>query len=167
MNAIRIRFVTAGDPLSRLIRFQAGVSMPFTPSHTEALSQDGKSYIGAHYDGGVMARPVGYDAAGLMTLPDGTKSERIVDLPCTPEQEAAFYAFVQSKVGEPYDWKSIFGFVAPDLHTHLLDHIICSAFMAAALRSAKIFPWPMTVPFHHITPRDLLLILSTHVEIPH
>lgn len=49
MGTIRIRFVTAGDPLSRLIRFQAGVSMPFTPSHTEALSQDGKFYIGAHF----------------------------------------------------------------------------------------------------------------------
>lgn len=167
MPAIRIRFVTADDMVSKLIRLQAGVSMPFTPSHTEALSQDGQFYIGAHYEGGVKARPVGYDAASLMTLPDGSKSERIVTLPCTAEQEAAFYAFVHSKIDEPYDWKSIFGFVAPDLHTHLLDHIICSAFMGDGCRTAKIFPWPMTVPFHHITPRDLLLILSTHVEIPH
>lgn len=164
---IRIRFVTTGDMESSLIRMQAGVSMPFTPSHTEALSQDGKSYVGAHLNGGVLARPVGYDTASLMTLPDGSKSERIVALPCSPEQEAAFYSFVHSKVGEPYDWVSIFGFTAPDLHTHLLDHIICSAFMCGGCRVAKIFPWPMTAPFHHITPRDLFLILSTHVEIPH
>lgn len=164
---IRIRFVTGNDFASKLIRMQAGVSMPFTPSHTEALSQDGKFYIGAHIDGGVMARPVGYDATQLMMLPDGSKSERIVSLPCTAEQEIAFYAFVNSKIGEPYDWKSILGFAAPDLHMHLLDHIICSAFMSDGCRVARVFPWPMTVPFHHITPRDLMLILSTHVEIPH
>jgi len=166
---IDIRLVTSDDQLSKLIRMQAGVSMPFTPSHAECRSQDGKFYIGAHFDGGVAARPVGYDAASLMTLPDGSKSERIVSLPCTPEQEAAFYAFVHSKIGEPYDWKSILGFAAPDLHMHLLDHIICSAFMGAGLRTkgCEIFPWPMTVPFHHVTPRDLFLILSTHVEIPH
>jgi hypothetical protein len=41
--------------------------------------------------------------------------------------------------------------------------------MVAALRSkgCEFFKWPLTVPFHHISPRDLLLILSTHVEIPH
>lgn len=164
---IRIRFVTADDMASGLIRLQAGVSMPFTPSHTEALSQDGKFYIGAHLRGGVLARPVGYDADTLMTLPDGSKSERIVSLPCTPEQEAAFYSFVHDKIGAPYDWVSILGFAAPDLHTHLLDHIICSAFMGEGCRSGRVFPWPMTVPLHHVTPRDLMLILSTHVEIPH
>jgi hypothetical protein len=166
---IRIRFVTSNDPLSALIRAQAGVSMPFTPSHAEALSQDGKTYIGAHYNGGVLARPVGYDADSLMTLPDGNKSERIVALPCTPEQEAAFYYTMTTKLGEAYDWKAIFGFTAPDLHTHLTDHIICSALVTAALRSqgCDYFKWPTTVPFHHITPRDLMMILSTHVEIPH
>jgi len=166
---IRIRFVTGNDFASKLIRMQAGVSMPFTPSHAEALTPDGKFYIGAHFDGGVLARPVGYDAGELLTLPDGSLSERIVPLPCTPEQEAAFYAFLQAKIGEPYDWQSIFGFVAPDLHTHLLDHIICSALMTDGLRAPKceIFRWPLTVPFHHVTPRDLMLILSSHVRIDH
>jgi hypothetical protein len=163
---IRIRLVTGNDITSHLIRLQAGVSMPFTPSHAEALSQDGQFYIGAHVDGGVMARPVGYDAASLMTLPDGSKSERIVALPCSAEQEEDFYTIVHSKIGEAYDWKAIVGFVDPG-HQHEFDHVICSAFMAAALRAANYFPWPMTVPFHHISPRDLLLILSTHVEIPH
>lgn len=141
--------------------------MPFTPSHVEAVSQDGLFYVGAHYDGGVAARPVGYDADKLMTLPDGSKSERVVSIECTPEQEDAFCHFVDSKIGEPYDWKSIFGFMAPDLHAHLLDHAICSALMFEALRACGFFLWPATVPFHHISPRDLLLILSTHIEIPH
>jgi len=163
---IRLRFVTSTDLSSRLIRYQGGVSMPFTPSHAECVSQDGKSYIGAHLDGGVMARPLDYDAGSLMTLPDGSKSERIVELPCSDAEEAAFYAFVHSKIGEPYDWKAILGFVDPG-HQHDLDHIICSAFMSAALRASGYFQWPMTVPYHHISPRDLMLILSTHVEIPH
>lgn len=166
---IRLRFVTCDDIVSRLIRTQAGVSMPFTPSHVEALMPDGQSYVGAHVDGGIKARPVGYDADKLMTLPDGSKSERIVSLPCTAADEAAFYAFVQSKIGAPYDWRSIVSFAMPDINLHDFAHIICSAFMVAALRAkgCDYFPWPLTVPFHHISPRDLLLILSSHVEIPH
>lgn len=166
---ITLRFVTADDAVSRLIRLQGGVSMPFTPSHVEALSEDRKSFIGAHLKGGVRARPVGYDTDALMTLPDGSKSERLVALPCTSAQEAAFHAFVQSKLGEPYDWKAIIGFGAPDLHAHMLYRVICSAFMTAALRSpgCEYFPWPLTVPFHHISPRDLFLILSSRVQIDH
>jgi hypothetical protein len=166
---IKIRFVTSDDRLSRLIRMQAGISMPFTPSHAECVSQDGKFYIGEHYGTGMQARPVGYDSASLMTLPDGTKSERIVALPCTPEQEAAFYKFVTDKIGEPYDWKSIVSFAAPDVNLHDFGHLICSAIMTAALRTkgCEWFPMPLTVPFHHISPRDLLLVLSSHVEIPH
>lgn len=164
---IRIRFVTSTDMVSRLIRLEAGVSMPYTPSHAEALSQDGRFYIGAHFEGGILRRPVGYDAASLMTLPDGSKSERIVSLPCTPEQEAAFYAFVEKHVGESYDWKAILGFVAPDFHMHDFGHIFCSAFMTDGLRTCEWFRWPLTKPFHRISPDLLFAILSTHVEIPH
>jgi hypothetical protein len=164
---IRIRFVTCNDPLSALIRTQAGICVPFTPSHAECLSQDGKSYIGQHFDGGMQARPVGYDAGQLMRLPDGTLSERVVELPGTPLQETAFYNFVTSKIGQPYDWKSIISFVAPDINLHAVNHLICSAMMTAALRAANYFPMPLTVPFHHISPRDLMLMLSSHVQIDH
>lgn len=164
---IRIRFVTCDDPISAAIRLQAGICMPFTPSHTEALTPDGKSYIGAHAQGGVAAKPVGYDADQLMTLPSGKKSKAIVSLPSTDEQEAAFYAFLQSKIGEPYDWGAILDFADPDLNLHAPDHIICSALQSYALRKAEWFQWPLTVPFHHISPRDLFLSLSTHVKIDH
>lgn len=166
---IRLRFVTGTAFSSRLIRMQAGVSMPFTPSHVEALSQDGLTYIGAHIEDGIRARPLDYDASSLMTLPDGSKSERIVALPCTLAQETAFYAFVTSKIGMPYDWKAIFGFEMPDFHLHDFGHAICSAFIPGGLRAegCEYFPWPMTKPFHHISPDLLFAILSTHVEIPH
>ena len=166
-GTITIRFVTGSDVFSRLIALQARVSMPFSPTHTEALTLDGKFYIGAHLQGGVMARPVGYDADQLITLPDGKKSECLVKLPCSAEQEKLFYDFVQSKVGTPYDWKAILGFVEPDTHEHEFGHLICSAFMTASLRGCGRFPHWLTVPFHRISPRDLFLVLSTHVEIDH
>ncbi len=166
---IHLRFVTCDDMLSRLIRTQAGIAMPFTPSHVEALMPDGRDYVGAHYDGGIQARPVGYDAAQVLTLPDGRKADIIVSLPCSDAQEAAFYAFVTSKIDKPYDWKAIMSFVAPDVNLHVMDHLICSAFMTAALRApeCEYFAMPLTVPWHHISPRDLLLMLSSHVQIDH
>jgi hypothetical protein len=159
--------MAGNDFESRLIRMQAGVSVPFTPSHTEALTQDGKSYIGARLDGGVQQKPVGYDDGQIEALAEGGWCDRLIEVPSTPQQELDFYTFVNSKIGEPYDWKAILGFEAPDFHTHLLDHVICSAFMTSGLRAAKIFPWPLTVPFHHISPRDLMLMLSSIVEVPH
>jgi len=187
---IRLRFVTGNDPESALIRWQNGTRMPFSPSHVEALSQDGKFYIGQHMQGGMLARPVGYDDDTLMTLPnstspllftapDGTKkSSMVIGLPCTMEQEAAFYDYVHDKIGMPYDWISILGFVLTEVHLHEVGSLICSAIMTAALRSSPpasqrsntfspYFPWPLTVPFHKISPAELLDTLSTHVEIPH
>jgi len=163
MGVIRIRFVTEDDMLSRLIRTQAGICMPFTPSHAEALSQDGKFYIGQHMDGGMKARPVGYndrqadDAAGR-----AKRAAWWCGLPCTDAQEVAFYGYVTGKIGQPYDWKSIISFAAPDVNLHDFNHLICSAIMTAALRTkgCEYFPMPLTVPFHHISPRDLLLMLS-------
>lgn len=157
---ITLRFVTAKDRLSALIRTQAGICMPFTPSHVEALSQDGKSYIGEHYGTGMESRPVGYDAKNML-------HEKLVELPASDAEETAFYKFVTDKIGEPYDVKSIISFAAPDLNLHEVGHLICSAIMTAALRACGYFPMPLTVPFHHISPRDLFLILSSHVQIDH
>jgi hypothetical protein len=159
---IRLRFVTCNDLISEGIRLQAGICMPFTPSHVECVSQDGQSYIGQHFNGGMQARPVGYDVSILM-------AEKFVDLPCTPEQEQAFYAHVTGRIGAPYDWESIVSFIDPAWNLHAKMHLICSAEMAWGLRTepCPYFPMPLTVPFHHISPRDLFLILSSHVQIDH
>lgn len=158
---ITLRFVTADDPLSKLIRMQAGISMPFTPSHVEALSRDGKSYVGQHFDGGMQARPIGYDATEK-----GVK-EKLVDLPCEQSKFEVFHTFCESMLGQSYDWKSIFSWIAPDFNLHIPETAICSAIMTAALRHCGYFPMPLTVPFHHISPRDLFLILSSNVQIDH
>jgi hypothetical protein len=41
--------------------------------------------------------------------------------------------------------------------------------MVLALRAkgCEYFPMPLVVPAHHISPRDLFLILSSHVQIDH
>jgi hypothetical protein len=166
---IRLRFVTLHDAISAAIRLQAGICVPFTPSHVECVSLDGKSWIGQHMDGGMKARSAGYDKATLIKLPDGTMSQKFVDLPCTLEQQTAFYAYIESKIGQPYDWESIISFADPAWNLHHSNHLICSAIMTAALRTkgCEYFFMPLTVPFHHISPRDLLLILSSHVQIDH
>lgn len=158
---IRLRFVRGNAIESKAIELREGTCMPFTPSHVEAVSQDGLSWIGQHIDGGMQARPPGYDAA--------TSHEQLfLSLPSTGAQEALFYAYVLQSIGEPYDWEAILGFAAPG-HHHLKFHAICSAKMLLALRHADWFPshMPLCVPAHCVDPRDLLLILSAVVEVPH
>jgi hypothetical protein len=164
---ITIRFVQGSDTISRLISLQAGVSMPFTPSHVEALSQDGQYYIGQHLTGGMQRRLVGYDTGDIAVLTDDRKADIHVPIPSTPEQEATFHTYVEGKIGQSYDWVSILGFLPTELHTHEVGRLICSAVMTDALRKCGWLQWPVTVPFHRISPRDLLFALSTHVEIPH
>lgn len=152
-----IRFVEGGHSLiSWDIEARANVAMPIIPSHTEMLSRDGKSYIGAHLEGGIMARPIGYDAATM-------KDELLLDLG-TEGDEAAF-AYMESKIGEPYDWTSIIDFLLP-VNWHQQNHVICSAFMTLTLRKKLFFPWPIAVPAHMVSPRDLLAMISAKMHVP-
>lgn len=158
---ITLRFCTSDNPLSALIRTQGGISMPFTPSHVEALARDGQHYIGAHLSGGVMSRPVGYDSA------ERNVKEKLVQLPVTDAQADQFYGYLERRIGDQYDTHAIISFAAPDYNMHTKLAAICSALQVLALRVCNYFPMPLTVPAHHISPRDLLLILSTHVQIDH
>jgi hypothetical protein len=152
-----IRFVQGTAISSRLIVAQEKTAMPFTPSHVEARSPDGFD-LGSHSDGGVQKRPIGYDKAT-------TAHELLLTLDTTPEQDAAFWAFLESKIGEPYDSPAIFGFVIP-LHEHELNHAICSALMTLGLRACNWFAYPLAAPAHLIDPRDLLLLISGRMRVP-
>lgn len=157
---IRIRFCHGKDQLSHLIELRGGTCMPFTPSHVECVTPDGK-FLGQRFDGGMQARNPGYDVTWL-------EHEKFVDLPVSQAQADAFYAKGMSLIGAPYDWKAIIDFAIP-VNLHLFDHAICSATMTQLLRTkgCEYFPMPLTVPFHQISPRDLMLILSSHVQIDH
>jgi hypothetical protein len=165
---IRVSFVTHDDPASSFIRLKSDTSMPFPPSHAELLAEDGKTYIGAYGFGGIMERPLDYEAAYKpYILPSGKHARVTVELPTSEEQSAECYKFARSKIGQPYDWIGIVGEAIPFIHLHTPDHLYCSAFVTACLRHVQYFPWPLTKPFHKIDPDMLFLILSSHVEIPH
>jgi hypothetical protein len=140
MSNIRLRFVTCHDPISEGIRLREN----FWASHVEAVTPEGagpQKYLGAHCDGGVQARDVGYDAKIL-------QQELFVDLAETaPGQADEFYAFLNRHVGEPYDF------------------VICSALQALALRQCQWFATPLVEPAHKISPRDLLLIISGRIDV--
>lgn len=152
-----IRFVqgTPDDPISWDIEARENVAMPITPSHVEMLSRDGKTYTGAHIDGGIQARPIGYDKAT-------TKAELLVDL--GPENDDAAFSYMESKIGSPYDWTAIVDYLLP-INWHRKNHLICSAFATLTLRKKLTLRWPIAVPAHMVNPRDLLLGLSCLMEI--
>ncbi|HEX4041777.1 MAG TPA: hypothetical protein VHY10_08765 [Xanthobacteraceae bacterium] len=149
---IRLRFVTANDVVSDAIRF----AEDFPYSHVEAVTPWG-TYLGAHADGGVLDRPNDYDKGSFA-------AEKFVLLNDTPPgAEASFYAFLKAKIGTPYDYEAILGFVSR-LDLHKTGDVICSALQAQALRGCRYFPFPIAVHSHEVSPRDLALMLSARIS---
>lgn len=149
---IRLRFVTARDLVSDAIRFAE--AFPF--SHVEAVTPWG-TYLGAHASGGVLDRPDDYDK-GTFT------AEKFVELTdLTPGADALFYQFLRGKIGTPYDYQAILGFVSR-LDLHSTGEVICSALQAIALRSCRYFQFPLAVHAHEVSPRDLALMLSARIS---
>jgi hypothetical protein len=150
---ITLRFVTGHDVISDGIRtWEYG----FWATHTEALMPDG-TLLGAHIDGGVQARPHGYDAKTM------TK-ELYVQLPATAEQTDAFHAFLRAQLGKPYDTLGIAGIVA-ERDWRADDSWFCSELIAAALCNCGRFPPTLATEFNHVTPRDVLLIVSGQLDL--
>ena len=155
---MKLRFVTCSDAESAAIRTREGGMAPwfgFTPSHVEMVVKEG--YLGAHAQGGVAIRPVGYDQATLA-------HERIVDI---GGDDAAAETYARSKIGTPYDWGAIFDFVDFVLPTefHQKAHLICSAFMTITGRKASALPFRLACRAHELSPRDLALVISGRMAI--
>ena len=151
---IKLRFVTGNELVSAAIRAHEN----FWASHVEAVMPDG-TLLGAHADGGVLARPSDYDA-GQWT------KQLILELPVEQQTADAFHAYLISRIGRPYDMAAIFGFVL-HMDKHQERGFICSALQTVALRECRYFPAPLVEPAHKISPRDLLLILSARVPVLH
>ncbi len=139
------RFVTCTDAVSAGIRCG---EYGFWASHAEAVLPDG-SLLGAHYDGGVQARPKGYDASIM-------KREEIVSLPCPAATEAAFLDFLRAQLGKPYDIEAIAALVT-GRDWRAPDSWFCSELISAALEDCG-YLLPLAADVSKITPRDLLLI---------
>lgn len=161
---IRLRFCRSDSLISGLIVAQeGGTVMPFVPSHVEAVVPPGLSvpegHLGAHMDGGVKLRPAGYDRSS-------TLHEVFFDLNDSELHADAFYSFLISKIGQPYDWKAIVSFVDPLLNLHSPGTSICSALIALGLRGCGWFPNRLAYPAHRVSPAALLLVLSGRMSIP-
>lgn len=161
MAIIKLRFVEGQGLASDLIEMRESTCMPIVPSHVECVDPDNGEYIGQHADGGMMSRKPGYDAP--------FRGECFVDLPCTDAQSKAFYDAARASIGQKYDMSAVLGFALPG-HFHVKFSAICSAKMFLLLRQkADWFPShaPVVVPAHNIDPRDLLLMISVVIVVPH
>ena len=76
----------------------------------------------------------------------------------------AFYAFLKTQIGKPYDHSAILGF-ALDRDWRQSDSWFCSELVAAALEKAGYFSFCLAAPANKITPADLLLALSATAEL--
>lgn len=124
----------------------------FWCTHCEAVMPDG-ALLGAISDG-VKARPPGYDAGHF-------SQEMFLDVHATPDQENIFYAFLESQIGKPYDTWAVISFFWPSRDWQEFDHWECSELLGTAFGECGILPKQMAVKFSRITPRDLLLLIST------
>lgn len=150
---IRLRFVTASDAISAGIR---AAEYGFWASHVEAVMPGG-TLLGAHYDGGVQARAPDYDKGKF-------SRELFVDLPADQAMTDTFHDFLRAQIGKPYDVEAIIAFVA---RRDWQDpgSWFCSELQAAALVCCDWFAAPLATEFNHVTPRDLLLIISGRIAI--
>lgn len=148
---VTLRFCTSNDAINTAIRLREGdlnaTVFPFMPSHVEMVYPGG--YLGAHINGGVIVRPVGYDAN------DPGVKEHLMQV-LVPD-EAAAMAYAKTLIGKPYDWTAILDFLVP-ANFHSPHEFICSAAMTMVLRHGKLFG-QLPIPAHNISPRDLLLML--------
>jgi hypothetical protein len=150
---IQLRFVTSNDPISAGIR---AAEYGYWASHVEALMPDG-TLLGAHYDGGVQARAHDYDAGKF-------SRDLFVQIPAPPEMSDAFHSFLRAQLGKPYDVQAILAFLTRR-DWQQSDAWFCSELQAAALVHCGFFATPLATEFNHITPRDLLLIISGRIAI--
>lgn len=151
---ITLRFVDGGGFVAATIqKFEYG----FWADHVECLMPDGKTIIGAYLGKGVQRNVVGYDAS--------TSSEELyVPVPCSQEQQDKFYAFIESQVGKPYDTKAVLG-IALERNWQDPGQWFCSELQTAGMIAAGIFPEHLATQLNHVTPRDLLLIVSGRVLV--
>jgi hypothetical protein len=127
----------------------------FWSTHCEAVMPDGR-YLGAISDGVKVRDPL-YDAGNF-------GQETFLYVKTTAEQEAIFYAFIESQIGKPYDLWAILAYFWPSRDWQSFDSWYCSELLGTGLAECGILPKEMAVKFSRITPRDLLLLVSTRTE---
>lgn len=150
---IRLRFVHCPSVIGDAILAYTGGRY----SHVEAITPDGK-YLGAHADGGVLAREPNYDKGQW-------SRQLIVELSASDEMTASFYHYLDAVIGEPYSFAAIAHMLThADIMTH--HRVICSALQTLALRACGWFPYQLAQPAHTISPSVLLLMVAVTMQLP-
>lgn len=154
MGKITLRFVGGSSLIDSTIKdFEYG----FWADHAEALTPEG-TIIGAYLGAGVQERPKGYDS-GAYTC------DLYVPILCTQDQQDKFYAFLRSQIGKPYDLRAVIG-ISLERDWRDPGQWFCSELDSAALCDCGLFPEHLATQLNHVTPRDLLLIVSGRVLVP-
>jgi hypothetical protein len=163
---IRLRFVTGNSWISNAIR--AGERDGWC-THVEAVMPDG-TLLGAHLDGGVQARPAGYDKAEMtrelfVEIEDPYAPNEVVRVGSNGKliRENAFHDFLRAQLGKPYDTAAVLG-LGVGRNWRIADSWFCSELIAAALENCGYLP-KLSAADNHSSPRDLLLVLSGRVSI--
>lgn len=145
MPNLTIRFIDGTDLVSKLIAWTTNSLWV----HTEALSRDRKSWIGAHSGTGVQARPINWCKPSL---------ERQYAISVTQQQYDTAMDWLESKIGCPYNYVDIVGLA---LHKRIgasERQIICSALMLEFMMHGGLMPLNCLSGFSFlITPETLHL----------
>lgn len=148
---IRLQFVRAPGFSSDIISlYERG-----WPSHVDAVLPDGR-LLGARSDSvggappGVQIRAPNYEE---------WTERRLIQLEADAATQLKFWAFLQSKIGAPYDTQAIFAFPF-NKDWGSPDSFICSGLQTAALTACKWFPKPPALPHEMVTPWELLLMTA-------
>lgn len=126
MKYLTIRFIDSYDVISKLITWTTNSLW----CHTEALSRDGQSWIGAHAGTGVQARPLNWCKP---------TRELTYAIPVDDSQYEAAMFWLESKIGYPYDYEDIVGLA---IHKRIFrkSSIICSTLMFVFITKTGIIP---------------------------
>jgi uncharacterized protein YycO len=153
---ITIRFVSHPGLFTWICRF---AQYGYWPSHCEFKTPDGRRIGSWFLKGGVRIEPANYDAGQF-------SREMFISIKATEAQESAFHDFILDQVGKPYDWRAVISFYSKrsGRDWQATDSWFCSELIASALAASGILPKHMAVKFSRITPRDLVLLISTLTE---
>jgi uncharacterized protein YycO len=150
MKPIKLQFVCEKAISSQVIAwFSAGHF-----SHVDAVLDNG-TLLGARSDrvggkpAGVQIRPPDYINFSLRV---------VMAIPVSDAQSTAFYTFLHSQVGKPYDSEAIWAFFF-NRNWRETDSWICSELQAAGLEHAAITP-RLYLAANKITPVSLALAAS-------
>lgn len=154
---IRLQFVQGTDLGAQLIQWWGG-GPRF--SHVDSVLPDGR-LLGARHDV-VVGAPAGVQIREASYV--GQEKVLRLDLGVDDPAANAYYEFVRSQIGKPYDKQGILAFVlGRDWRDP--DSWFCSELVAAGLEKCGYFEFALASPSNKITPPDLILILSALLPV--